>query len=172
MGPNRDEQILAFLWRRPAGQRDYLKHPSLTVEFPTPKINCSAYVDSLLSINPQGEVTPCPCVPFSRGNVGQEPLSAVWRCHIAALRLESRGRCPVNDRHDRELLQEHCASVRAGQGTSASGRGFLQDEIGNGSRFPSYSYECARRVIIKRVDYRIFYASSRRKKESNRRSPE
>jgi len=103
-----------------ADLRGYLKYSFLTVEFPTPETNCCAYEGSMLGINPAGEVTPCPCVPFSMGNVGREPLSAIWRRHVSALRPESRGRCPLNDRHDRKLLQEHCASVLAGSASRPS----------------------------------------------------
>jgi len=94
-----------------ASLRRLQKYSSVSIEFLTPETNCCSYDKKILSINPLGEVNPCPAVPFTLGNVNDEPLAAIWRRHVSALRLESRGRCPLNDPGDRERLRAHCASV-------------------------------------------------------------
>jgi len=98
--------------------RRLLKYHSVSMEFPTSKAKCSAIDRSCVSINPMGDVYPCPAVPFPLGNVGDEPLAAIWRRHVTAAQLELRGRCPLNDRREREHLRTHCASVLA-QGIQA-----------------------------------------------------
>ncbi len=87
------------------------KYRDVAIEFPTPETNCCAYDKTILNINPMGEVSLCPAAPFSLGNVCDKPLADIWQCHVSALRLESRGRCPLNDPLERERMRAHCASV-------------------------------------------------------------
>jgi MoaA/NifB/PqqE/SkfB family radical SAM enzyme len=98
-----------------AGLRRLLKYSAAILEFPNPQTNCYAYDKTLISINPVGDVNPCPAVPFALGNVRNEPLAAIWRRHVSALNLESRGKCPLNTPQDRNKMEAHCASVLSGK---------------------------------------------------------
>jgi MoaA/NifB/PqqE/SkfB family radical SAM enzyme len=91
--------------------RSLLKHPLVAMEFPTGRTMCCSYAQSYLHVSAEGDVTPCPVVPYVMGNIRQEPLADIWRRHVATLNLESRGRCPMNSEPDRKLLREHAASV-------------------------------------------------------------
>jgi MoaA/NifB/PqqE/SkfB family radical SAM enzyme len=91
--------------------RSLLKHRLVDMEFPTSRTMCCSYAKSYLYVSAEGDVTPCPAVPYVMGNIRQEPLADIWRRHVAMLDLESRGRCPMNSEYDRKLLREHAASV-------------------------------------------------------------
>jgi len=96
-----------------AGLRKLLKYPFVSIAFPTPDGLCDACAKSIIGISPVGDVLPCLTVPMVIGNVREEPLSSIWHRHVSELRLETRGRCPMNDERDREVLQKHAASMRA-----------------------------------------------------------
>jgi len=102
-----------------ASLRRLLKYPLVSIEFPTPHILCCACAKSIITINPVGDVLPCPAVPVAVGNVREEPLSPIWHRHASALRLKTRGRCPMNDEREREVLREHAAAMRARSSRSA-----------------------------------------------------
>lgn len=81
------------------------------MEFPTAKTMCCAYNNSILHINKIGAVTPCPVVPYSIGDLREEPLASIWRQHTSVLRLEYRGGCPMNDEAARKALLTHTTSI-------------------------------------------------------------
>jgi MoaA/NifB/PqqE/SkfB family radical SAM enzyme len=81
-------------------------------EFPKAKTMCCAYDKALIYICPNGDVTPCPYVPYEMGNIRKEPLSDIWRRHVSLLQLESRGECPMNEKKAREALRTHTDTVR------------------------------------------------------------
>jgi MoaA/NifB/PqqE/SkfB family radical SAM enzyme len=93
------------------------------LEFPTLQTKCCAYNKAFVYVNAMGEVTPCPVVPFVIGNIKDEPLADIWRRHVSSLRLEFRGRCPVNEAKAREALRAHAASVLARSTGSRGGCG-------------------------------------------------
>ena len=82
------------------------------MELPNAEAQCCAYSKAVLYVCAGGEVTPCPYVPYALGDVREEPLADIWRRHTSALRLESRGRCPMNAVDAREALRAHAQSVR------------------------------------------------------------
>ena len=98
--------------------RRLLKYPFVSIGFPTPDGLCGACAKSVIGISPVGDVLPCPVVPMALGNVREEPLSSIWHRHASELRLQTRGRCPLNDERDREVLREHAAAMRARRGSS------------------------------------------------------
>lgn len=65
----------------------------------------------MIYVNAFGEVTPCPVAPYVIGNLRDESLASIWKRHVDALRLEYRGKCPVNETAGREALRAHAASV-------------------------------------------------------------
>ena len=85
-------------------------------ELPTRRTMCCAYAGSLLHVCASGDVTPCGFVPYVLGNVRTAPLADIWRRHMSALRLESRGVCPMNEPVSRAALREHVESVASGLG--------------------------------------------------------
>jgi len=102
-----------------AGLRLLLKHPFVSIAFPTPDGLCSVCAKSIIAISPVGDVLPCPVVSMALGNVREEPLSSIWHRHVSEMRLEVRGRCPMNNERDREALRKHAAAMRA-RGSSSS----------------------------------------------------
>lgn len=108
-----DNQKVVLSDKEMAGLRRLLKCPLVSIEFPTPHRMCCACAKSVIAINPVGDVLPCPAIPMAVGNVREEPLSSIWHRHVSELRLETRGRCPLNDERDRKVLREHAAAMRA-----------------------------------------------------------
>jgi MoaA/NifB/PqqE/SkfB family radical SAM enzyme len=108
---DRREEVLSD--KEMARLRGLLKYPFVSIEFPTPQILCCACAKSIITINPVGDVLPCPAVLMAVGNAREEPLSSIWHRHASALRLETRGRCPLNDERDLRVLREHAAAMRA-----------------------------------------------------------
>lgn len=83
-------------------------------ELHTPESMCCAYNKSIIYVGATGDVTPCPFIPYEMGNIRKEPLADIWRRHVAALRLECRGGCPMNDEKARRALRSHTEFVKAG----------------------------------------------------------
>jgi MoaA/NifB/PqqE/SkfB family radical SAM enzyme len=90
-------------------------HRSLLVllEFPSPKAMCCAAKKSMIYINASGEVTPCPVIPFVIGDMRNELLAEIWKRHVDALKVDYRGKCPMNETAGREALGAHAALVLA-----------------------------------------------------------
>ena len=72
---------------------------------------CCACRKGVLYVTPEGDVTPCPFVPFVLGNAREHSLDAIWRSHCRSLRLKCRGECPMNERGTREALRNHVESA-------------------------------------------------------------
>jgi MoaA/NifB/PqqE/SkfB family radical SAM enzyme len=85
------------------------RSPVILLEFPTRQAECCATKKLILYVNPTGEVTPCPVIPFGIGNLQNEPMAAIWKRHVAALRMAYRGDCPMNKSAGRRALQTHAA---------------------------------------------------------------
>lgn len=92
------------------------------LEFPSTTTMCRAYNKAFVYVNTMGEVTPCPAVPYVIGNLQYESFTDIWRRHVSALRLESRGECPMNEDRARKALREHAASVLACETVDSYGR--------------------------------------------------
>jgi MoaA/NifB/PqqE/SkfB family radical SAM enzyme len=90
------------------------------LEFPSAQTKCCAYNKAFVYVNAMGEVTPCPVVPFVIGNIKDEPLTEIWKRHVSAMQLESRGKCPMNEAKAREALRAHAISVLS-RGTGSGG---------------------------------------------------
>jgi len=96
-----------------ADLRGLLKYPLVEIAFPTPDGLCDACAKLIIGISPVGDVLPCTVISVAIGNVREEPLSTIWHRYAPGLRLKTRGRCPMNDERDREILLQHAALVRA-----------------------------------------------------------
>jgi len=82
-----------------------LKHVHL--ELPTSRTNCCSLDKLVLYVTAQGDVTPCPFVPFSLGNMKDHTLAELWNSYVDQLDLESRRLCPKNNPQTREDLKNY-----------------------------------------------------------------
>jgi MoaA/NifB/PqqE/SkfB family radical SAM enzyme len=86
------------------------QYPDLTqvhLELPTSRTNCCSYDKLVIYVTAHGEVTPCPFVPFSLGNLADHTLAVLWHGYVDQLELESRGYCPMNKTESREELMRY-----------------------------------------------------------------
>lgn len=94
--------------------RELLRLPLAAMEFPRAGKACDAYAYAILHVNPRGEVTTCPAVPYVLGNLRREPLADIWGRLTAARPFAFRGRCPMSRASDRERLRRHAAGLIRG----------------------------------------------------------
>jgi MoaA/NifB/PqqE/SkfB family radical SAM enzyme len=85
----------------------------VNVEFATPRTPCCALAGSLIYVSALGNVTLCPFVPYSMGNLHKETFAEIWRRHAPLRSKRYRGVCPMNTLKDREFLKAHAESVAA-----------------------------------------------------------
>jgi MoaA/NifB/PqqE/SkfB family radical SAM enzyme len=81
------------------------------VEIPTSRAMCAVFAKSVLFVSPQGDVTPCPFIPYVIGNIKNHTLEELWHCYSAKLSGGYRGDCVLNSTEHREVLQRHVESV-------------------------------------------------------------
>jgi MoaA/NifB/PqqE/SkfB family radical SAM enzyme len=91
------------------------------LEMPTPDTPCGAVTNSILYVSPQGEVAPCPFVPYFLGNIKERRLADLWAAYCAAPKPEFRGDCPLNSPTQRPALKECIEGVARSIGGSESG---------------------------------------------------
>lgn len=91
--------------------RELLRHPLVAMEFPRAGTKCDAYAYSTIHIDPQGGVTTCPAVPYLLGTIRHDSLANIWRRLTSARKLGFQGRCPMNNKRDREFLKAHAAAI-------------------------------------------------------------
>ena len=89
------------------------------LELPTARTMCCACDRLVMHVTANGNVTPCPFVPYALGNVTREPLRRLWQRHSEALKLEFRGDCPMNHAGAREAFRRHAQAVAAFEGAPA-----------------------------------------------------
>jgi MoaA/NifB/PqqE/SkfB family radical SAM enzyme len=83
------------------------------LELPTSRTNCCSYEELLIYVTAHGDVTPCPFVPFSLGNLKDHSLAELWNSYVDHLDLESRGCCPMNKAESREELKKYVQTAAA-----------------------------------------------------------
>ena len=80
--------------------------PFVTMEFPDEDAYCKAG-KRMVYITPQGEVSPCPTIPYSFGNIRKESLSVILK-RLNSSFMESMeggcGECVMNDNTFREKI--------------------------------------------------------------------
>jgi MoaA/NifB/PqqE/SkfB family radical SAM enzyme len=94
-----------------ARAREFQEATFVHFEIPTPRTPCSVSAKAVLFVSPQGEVTPCPFIPYALGNVREHALDDLWRRHCEALRVDCRGDCIMNIPEHREAIRQHVQSV-------------------------------------------------------------
>jgi MoaA/NifB/PqqE/SkfB family radical SAM enzyme len=73
------------------------------------RTNCDAYKSFVIYVSAEGDITPCPFVPYVLANVRDRTLGETWRAWSEDMDLERRGICPVNDPAGREALRRRVA---------------------------------------------------------------
>ncbi len=81
------------------------------LEMPSANTNCCAYRKNLLYVSANGDVTPCPFVPFILGSLEERSLDEIWQCHCKRMNLVFRGDCPMNYPEHREAMRRHVQAV-------------------------------------------------------------
>lgn len=75
------------------------------IELPTPGSKCNVLKKTSLYVSPEGDVTPCPFVPYVMGNIKRENLADIWRRFTSITMPEVTGDCVMNDSRFRETLK-------------------------------------------------------------------
>lgn len=72
---------------------------------------CGIFKKMILFVSPEGNVTPCPFVSYSMGNIKDFRLKNFWEHFCDETNLSLRGECPMNIIEYREALKRHVKSV-------------------------------------------------------------
>ncbi len=75
------------------------------VELPTQHSRCSVSKKSAVYISPEGNVTPCPFIPYAIGNVKDQDLEKIWHKFSRGPEFGLAGDCPMNSLKSREGLK-------------------------------------------------------------------
>ena len=103
-----DQALNAEERRKVRGLQDFR---TVYMELPTAKTLCYSYEKSIFYVSAYGDITPCPVVPYSLGNIREQPLDKIWRRWTEHLNLVWRGNCPMNDPKGREELRTYIDSL-------------------------------------------------------------
>jgi MoaA/NifB/PqqE/SkfB family radical SAM enzyme len=76
------------------------------VEIATPKDRCNVINKASLYVSPEGNVTPCPFIPWSFGNVKKHKLDKLVKSFYSKLNLNFQGDCIMNNPYTRDLLNK------------------------------------------------------------------
>jgi len=90
------------------------------VELPTPKNRCNVARKASLYVSPDGEVTPCPFIPWSVGNVRDRELKVLFESFSATCHSELVGDCIMNDVKARDSLRTGIESARTSCSSASS----------------------------------------------------
>jgi MoaA/NifB/PqqE/SkfB family radical SAM enzyme len=76
------------------------------VEIPTSKDRCNVVKKASLYVSPEGNVTPCPFIPWSFGNFKSHKLDNLVKSFYNNLNLNYKGDCIMNNPSTRDLLND------------------------------------------------------------------
>ena len=91
--------------------RDLQNLTTVQTELPTPRSVCDTLKKFVLYMTAQGDLTPCPFVPYAIGNLKEHPLDDMWRGYSGSVPAANQGECPMNNLAGRALLQTVVASA-------------------------------------------------------------
>lgn len=75
------------------------------IEIPTPKDRCNVVKKSSLYVSPEGNVTPCPFIPWSFGNCMKHKLDKLTKSFYSEFNLNYMGDCIMNNINTRDYLR-------------------------------------------------------------------
>jgi AdoMet-dependent heme synthase len=93
--------------------RDLQDMTTVQTERPSSRSVCDAWKHFVIYLTPQGDLTPCPFVPYAIGNVKGHALDDMWRSFCDAIPAVKNAGCPMNDLAGRALLESVVASASA-----------------------------------------------------------
>jgi MoaA/NifB/PqqE/SkfB family radical SAM enzyme len=76
------------------------------VEIPSPTASCNVVKKASLYVSPEGNVTPCPFVPWYFGNINSHALNELVPLFYSEYNHRFHGNCLMNNRDARETLQQ------------------------------------------------------------------
>jgi len=95
--------------------RSLVRGRSVHVELPTVEHRCNVMKKSSLYVSAKGDVTPCPFIPWSLGNVRENTIVELFEALVAGSLSEHRGDCLMNSKRAREDLRGVVSQARARQ---------------------------------------------------------
>lgn len=82
------------------------------IEIPTPKDRCNVVKKASLYVSPEGNVTPCPFIPWSFGNFKKHTLEKLVKSFYSEFNLDYQGDCIMNNAYTRDLLNKTIEKVK------------------------------------------------------------
>lgn len=82
------------------------------IEIPTPKDRCNVVKQASLYVSPEGEVTPCPFIPWSFGNCKNDQIDKLVNSFYSEFNFDCQGDCIMNDVITRNVLSETIEKVK------------------------------------------------------------
>ena len=83
------------------------------VEMSTLKDRCNVVKQASLYISPEGNVTPCPFIPWSFGNINNHKLHNLIQSFYSEFNTDYQGDCLMNDEYTRNCLRKIITKVCA-----------------------------------------------------------
>jgi len=91
-----------------------LQNPTFVhMELTDERAACAATNGMVFFVSAFGDITPCPFVPYSFGNVRTVSVARAWRAHARERPAVCRGECAMNDPAARAGLKAHVERVAA-----------------------------------------------------------
>jgi len=81
------------------------------VELPTSHSRCNVFRKKSLYVSPEGNVCPCPFVPYTMGSLKEHTLDELWHRFSSEMKCDYVGDCPMNDLEYRETLKNRLESL-------------------------------------------------------------
>jgi len=83
------------------------------VEIPTPKDRCNVVKQASLYVSPEGNVTPCPFIPWSFGNIKNHKLNKLIKSFYSEFNIDYQGDCLMNNISIRNYMCDTISKVCA-----------------------------------------------------------
>jgi MoaA/NifB/PqqE/SkfB family radical SAM enzyme len=83
------------------------------IEIPTLKDRCNVVKQASLYVSPEGNVTPCPFIPWSFGNIKNHKLHNLIKSFYSEYNTDCQGDCLMNNVYTRNYLRKTITKVSA-----------------------------------------------------------
>ena len=93
--------------------RDLADANFVHIEIPTSKDRCNVVKQASLYVSPEGNVTPCPFIPYSFGNIKSNKLGKLAEAFYSDFNCEYQGDCLMNDVCTRDFMSKTIEKVCA-----------------------------------------------------------
>jgi MoaA/NifB/PqqE/SkfB family radical SAM enzyme len=81
------------------------------VEMPSHSSKCNVAKKAGIYVSPEGNVTPCPFVPYVIGNMGERELEEIWNEFARRSGIGMSGECPMNSPESRQHLKSSIEAI-------------------------------------------------------------